>query len=360
MRILEVIQSLGSGGAERLVVDLCNEFAKTQDVYLLILKDAEHFYMPQVANNVKIIEAKMPIGGSIKQLISCCKYIKKINPDIIHFHSRARYTILLANILYGRKYKFYMTIHNDVFKSYKSGLSGLQVKMSALLGHTKFITISPTNYEQFKQVYPKYKQTMIRNGRALPKDSIENANVEYEVNSYKNNCNTLVFLHVARCQEVKNQHLLIKSINNVIKKGENITLLIIGTGFDSKLGEDLKSISCSNIHFLGTRENVYDYMKYSDAFLLSSWQEGMPMTIIEAILSGIPIISTPVCGAIDAIIDNTNGLICTDFTEKSYTETLLKGIKEINKLKSNAKINADRSPWSIKSCAESHLKWFVM
>ena len=64
MKILEIIQSLGSGGAERLVVDLCNEFVKTEDVYLLLLKDADHFYLPQVSSKVKVIQAHIPIGKS--------------------------------------------------------------------------------------------------------------------------------------------------------------------------------------------------------------------------------------------------------------------------------------------------------
>ena len=62
MRILEVIQSLASGGAERLVTDLCNELSKTEEVTVLILKDVEHFYLPQLSPKVKVLEAKMPLG----------------------------------------------------------------------------------------------------------------------------------------------------------------------------------------------------------------------------------------------------------------------------------------------------------
>ena len=78
MKILEVIQSLASGGAERLVVDLCNELSKTEEVSVLILKDVEHFYLPQLSPKVKVIQARMPVGGSIRQLIQCCQLVRKI------------------------------------------------------------------------------------------------------------------------------------------------------------------------------------------------------------------------------------------------------------------------------------------
>ena len=84
MRILEVIQSLASGGAERLVTDLCNELSKTEEVTVLILKDVEHFYLPQLSPKVKVLEAKMPLGGSIRQLVQCCKWVNRIKPDVVH------------------------------------------------------------------------------------------------------------------------------------------------------------------------------------------------------------------------------------------------------------------------------------
>lgn len=357
MRILEIIQSLASGGAERLVVDLCNEMANTQDVYLLILKEVNHFYLPQVSEKVHVIQAHIPVGKNPKQFFICYQLINRIKPDIVHYHSHARYTILPANVFLCNRYKFYMTIHSDVNDGYKRGISRLQVLLSGYLGKTKFITISPTNYQQFKESYPHFDQVMIRNGRALPLFN-DSHTVKSEIDSYKNDNNTIVFVHVARCAEVKNQTLLINAFNSIINKGYNAILLIIGAGYESGLGDNLKSLACTNIHFLGVRENVYDYLKYSDCFVLSSLVEGMPMSIIEALLSGIPVISTPVCGAIDAIDNDINGLICPDFSLENYIRVIEDGIIMIDKLKENARIRSINSPWGIKFCVEQYLSWF--
>ena len=359
MRILEVIQSLGSGGAERLVVDLCNEMVKTQDVYLLILKEAEHFYLPQVSHSVHVIQAHIPIGKNIKQFNTCYRLIKELNPDVVHFHSHARYTILPANIALHGHIKFYMTIHSDVKDSYSKGFSGLQVLLSGFLGRTKFITISPTNYQQFKEIYPRFPQIMIKNGRWFPKNKEISNEVKKEVSTYRANENTLVFIHVARCAEVKNQLLLIKSFNRIIDEGNNATLLVLGSGFDSERGKMITSLACSRIHFLGVKENVYDYLLLSDFFLLSSLVEGMPMSIIEALLAGIPVISTPVCGAIDAIEDGCNGVISSDYSIESYSDAIRKGICNYKELKNNALTQSSDSSWGIKYCTEQYLRWFM-
>ena len=357
MRILEVIQSLGAGGAERLVVDLCNEMSKSEDVFLLLLKEASHFYLPQVSSRVHVIQAHIPIGKHLGQFFRCYKIIKSINPDIVHFHSHARYTILPANLLLRKRFKFYMTIHSDVKDGYKGVMSGLQVFMSGSLGKTKFITISDTNYQQFNEVYPYFSQKLIKNGRAFPCCSKSDI-VRNEIALLKHDDQTIVFVHVARCAEVKNQALLIESFNRLIDQGHNAILLIIGPDFNSDRGKMLKSRACSSIHFLGEKENIYDYLLNSDCFLLSSLVEGMPMSIIEALLAGIPVISTPVCGAIDAIENGTNGFISSDFSVNAYTETLQKGIQQIIKLKSTAKAQAVNSPWGIDYCATQYLKWF--
>ena len=358
MKILEIIYGLSSGGAERLVVDLCNELVKKEDVTLLVLKDIEQYYAPQLDTHVKVIYAKFPIGKSIKQHLFVYHFIKKLKPNIVHYHSAARYTTLLSNILLGQKIKFYMTIHNDVEKSYKNGVSGLQVRLAHYCGHTRFITISKENEVQFKRIYPNYKERLIVNGRAMPELSKSFSSVKKEINSLCSDSNTTVYLHIARCMPVKNQRLLIAAFNHHIANGANAILLIIGNKFDSELGLKLQQESVKNIYFLGTRKNVYDYMACSDAFCLSSTQEGMPMTIIEAILSGVPVISTPVCGAIDAVINKKNGLITEDYSLEAYYNAFVDFENMKQNLKANAMIGKENSIYNITHCAKEHMEWF--
>ena len=358
MRILEVIQSLASGGAERLVVDLCNELSKTEDVTVLILKDVKHFYLPQLNPTVKVIEAKMPLGGSIRQLIQCCKWVNRIRPDIIHIHSQARYTMLLANLLYGHRYKFYLTIHSDVSDNYAHGWSGLQVRLSGFLGRCKFITISETNYRQFLTAHPKLKQRLIPNGRALPTLSDKAEEVGTEMKAYRSGNNSLLFIHIARCHPCKDQSMLVDSFNELIAEGEKLALVVIGAGFDSTFGRQITGKACSSIHFIGTKENVYDYLSCADCFCLSSQYEGMPLTLIEAYLSGKPIISTPVCGAVDIVKDGVNGYLASGHTKEEYKDAIRKFIADKDSICTSAAKSSENNPYAISECAKKYIEWF--
>lgn len=360
MKILEIVQSLASGGAERLVVDLCNELSRTEEVTLLLLKEAEHYYLPQLSEKVKVVKANIPIGFSCSQMWTCVKLIRQINPEVVHVHSHARYNILLANMLLRNSYRFYMTIHSDVELHYSKGISGLQVRLSGFIGKCKFITISDTNYQQFCYCHPKLKQKKILNGRAFPALSDKYPKVLEEMNKYQLNNQTKVFIHVARFHPCKNQQLLIRAFNELIESGENISLVVIGANYDSEAGKDLQIMAHKNIHFLGTKTNVYDYLACADAFCLSSDYEGMPMSLIEAMLSGLPMVSTPVCGALDIITKGKNGFVSKSHSLEDYKYAIKSLLNEFDEVSFFAKKNRDNCPYTISSCAKEYLEWFNM
>lgn len=365
MKILEVVFHLNSGGAERFVVDLSNELSKTNEVVLLALKEDKSnpeeflFYKYDLSERVKYRNVGLPtFSYKLSTMWRVYKVIKEENPDIVHMHAAGMPKFCyLANLLLGKKMTFVQTIHNDVNRGYSTAVYDF---VHATLGRWKmirFAAISETNYNEQKKRYPHTMATCIVNGRApmLPTENIEK--VRQEIELLKKNTNTVVILHVARCNPQKNQMLLIDAFNTLISNGTDAILLIIGNSYDSELGVSLKAASGPNIHFLGTRKNISDYMASADIFVLSSAFEGMPITIIESLLSGIPVVSTPVCGAVDAI-NGKNGVLSDDFTKNSFTAALYKVINNLSYYKFNALRMKDNSPYTIKVCAEKYLEFF--
>lgn len=365
MKILEIVFGLSSGGAERFVVDLSNELSKKNEVVLMALKEDKSnpnvslFYKFDLSERVKYKNVGLPSTSyKLSTMWQVYKAIKSENPDIVHMHTEGMPKFCyLANLLLGKRMTFVQTIHNDINRGYSTIVYEF---LHATLGRWKmirFAAISKTNYQEQKKRYPHTMATCIVNGRApmLPTGKIED--VRCEIDSLKKNPNTIVVLHVARCNPQKNQMLLIDSFNALTAKGIDAILLVIGNSYDSELGTSLKTAAGSNIYFLGTRKNISDYMANADIFALSSAFEGMPITIIEALLSGIPVVSTPVCGAVDAI-NGKNGILSKDFTTESYTAALLKVIDNLAYYKTNAHKMKDNSPYTIKACAEKYLEFF--
>lgn len=365
MKILEIVFGLNSGGAERFVVDLSNELSKTNEVILLALKENKSnpkdalFYKFDLSERIKYIN--LGLSNSSYQFTTMWKVykaIKMIKPDVVHMHGSGMPKFcFLANLLLGKRISFVQTIHNDIYRGYTTWIYNI---LHATLGRWKmihFVAISETNYKEQKKRYPCTSITYIVNGRAPMKTTNKINDVKNEIASLKKTPDTLVVLHVARCNSQKNQILLIDSFNKLIAQGTDVILLVIGNGYDSDFGKSLRKAANTNIHFLGTRQNISDYMANADIFVLSSIFEGMPITIIEALLSGVPVVSTPVCGAIDAI-DGRNGVLSSDFTTESYTAALSKVINNISYYKTNAQKMKDDTPYTINTCAKKYIRFF--
>lgn len=366
MKIVEVVFFLSPGGAERFVVDLSNELSINNDVTLLVLRDEtinpelRQFYKSDVSEDVKYQCLGLPSGISFSIIYKICKAISRINPDIVHYHGdNMPYWMIPAMAFCSSKIKFVQTIHSDIHNGYDTKLYKLLVALFGNRHRVRFAALSETNYRSLLDIYPKVKAKCIVNGRAAMKPSLKFDDVQREINQYRITSNTKIFLHVARCNPVKNQERLVRCFNKVFESGYDIQLLIIGDYFNTKeYGKKVMELAGNHIHFLGSKKNVPDYQLNVDFFCLSSDYEGMPITLLEALLSGTPAISTPVCGSIDAIENGVNGFVSEDFSDESYIDTIIKAINSHDKLRINTQAQITTNPYTIKECAKSYLSFF--
>lgn len=364
MKILETCFTLGSGGAERFVVDLSNELGKIHDVTLLTLKDDQKqsnqraFYRDEVESYVRYENLRLRDGIRISSLWRVYKYIKSEKPNIVHLNGHAApYFFIIAILMLAHKTCFVQTIHSDI-NNYKDLLYRF---LCSFWGHKHdyhFVAISENNRKDFVRYYPHAYNHLIFNGRSKLTRTSEYSHVQEDVNALRKSPNTMVFLHIARCHEAKNQELLIHAINQLTAEGKDVQLLIIGDGFETPLGLSLKKKACPCIHFLGPKRNVADYLFSADVFCLSSVYEGLPITIIEAQLCGLPIVSTPVCGATDLVCNEINGILSDDFTLQSYCAALCKVIENYQILKKGAQNAQNDNPYTMVNCAKQYAQLY--
>jgi glycosyltransferase involved in cell wall biosynthesis len=133
---------------------------------------------------------------------------------------------------------------------------------------------------------------------------------ENEKNYFTDGINLIA---VGRIADDKGYYHLVKAMS--LLKTRNINMLIIGEGprFEDlkKLIENLKLQK--NVKLLGNQSNPYKFMKYADAFILTSLREGFPNVLVEAMAVGIPVISTNCFSGPSEIIADA---IVVDFKEK--------------------------------------------
>ncbi|MER2998503.1 glycosyltransferase [Pontibacter populi] len=365
MRILHIIPNLGSGGAERFVVDLVNTMSIKHEVHLCTLydlnKDKNDFFLNEVNTRIKLHSLGKKIGLDIKIFLRLYEIIKDIKPDIVHTHMASINYTLLSALIY--KVPLYVhTVHNDAFREVKHWSELLTRKLFYKNSLIHTITISNTSARSFYEAYGFQSSARIYNGRQSP-EKTENYNIVFdEVEKLKRSCNTLVLVSVGRLVGAKNQVMLSKVVAKLRFEGYDIILLIIGGDYgveSENIKLQISQIGCKDIHILGTRKNVIDYLNVADAFCLSSLFEGLPISLLEAMSQGCIPVCTPVGGIPDIIIDKESGFIAKDITEDEYYIALKHFLNSTNKseIKKNV-IKIFNKQFEISSTVENYLTFY--
>lgn len=149
-----------------------------------------------------------------------------------------------------------------------------------------------------------------------------------------------IILSVGRLDENKNYIFMVEIAKKILAVDPNILFLIIGDGPEMKNIENkINEYGISNnVKLLGylSEEDLIKYMCACDIFALTSRSEGLPMVFIEAVLSGKPIITTAVSGAIEAVKEGENGYIIAQGDLDDYCRKLLEIIEKKNMFSENS------------------------
>ncbi|MEL7197058.1 MAG: glycosyltransferase family 4 protein [Pseudomonadota bacterium] len=306
MKICSVINSLTSGGAEVLVGGLSAEFARSGDHSLVVaLCDAE------TVGNSKETESRMAreikaAGGTFVSLglsaqrspiegaVAMRKALKEFAPDIVHAHTvRALPMLALGRIKAPRV----LTHHNT-----RLPFSPKMFRVFDRLTRT-YVAIGADVEDVLSQ---HVNRPIVRIPNAAGR-SFAQGEKRKRVQSHPH------ILSVGAISEQKNYPLLIETAKALKASNPDHPLpkfQIAGGGADLEklrsqvVSEELKDM----VEFLGERSDVPDLMRRSDLYLNVSLYEGMPITLLEAMASGLPIIATDVPGNCELVIDDENGL----------------------------------------------------
>ncbi len=310
MKIFQFVYSLGPGGAERFVSDLTNDLAENHETVIFTLRDGtlgnNGFYLPDISNKVRYVNLKISEGFKPGLIWMFYKILKSEKPDIVHCHLNLVNYFFLLSIIFRKKIRFIYTIHNAAESEVRlQHVAGSELKFVTerivrkfFFKHKFFIPVAISDETKNSyQTYYKLKDVLIiYNGRKFSGKTQNYDKVVKEIASFKPSLESLVFCHLGRYHEQKNHKMLVSVFNKLREEGFDLILLIIGDEFEN--APELKSFAQDHIHFLGIRSNATDYLYASDAFCLSSYYEGMPISLIEAFACGCIPICTPVGGIV--------------------------------------------------------------
>lgn len=363
MKILQLAHTLGAGGAERLVLNLCNKFSNNVEdeiVLVTIFDDSiprNVHYLPELSPKVRFINLHCKTGLQPKAIWGVLKTIKREKPDIVHAHSTV--LLLFLPVLFFHRIRYYHTIHT-LAKRQASGADFISRRIMCFLykrSKVKPITISQTCHQSYVDTYHINNDICINNGCDPLKTTEKYAFVKEEVDKLKKDSETIVFIHVARHHPIKNHKRLFDTFLRLEREEYNFVLIVLGDKYGA-LTDEFKDNR--HIFLLGAKTNVGDYMAQANYFVLSSDAEGLPMTLIEAMSMGVVPISTPAGGVVDVIKDGITGYLAEDFRDEKFYQKVKQAIDNRNAISSKAVLNEYEEKYSSIICAEKYYKAYKL
>ncbi|MHC1770860.1 MAG: glycosyltransferase [Flexilinea sp.] len=314
INVVIVLPFFKTGGAEKMVSLLVSNLDKSrfEVTVICIFGQNQKTNMEKriIAQGVRIEYLNKGLGFSIKTVLKVWKILNVIDPDLIHTHTSG--CIYTAPWILFHKVKMLHTIHNmPVYEA-----ENIRRYMMYILFHIR---------KAIPVAISKENQILTANYYHLAYQQIEMICNPVQTSIYRktkrdNDSREIIrFINIGRLTKQKNQKILLTAMAEIHIQHPDICLTIVGDGPEK--AELMKTTERfhmeSYVIFTGDVEDVEKYLSESDIFILPSIYEGLPLSILEAMASGLPVIASNVGGIPDIVKENgilvsvndVNGLI---------------------------------------------------
>lgn len=298
MIILQIITRSDLGGAQSVVLNLANTLSVAHDVVVAV-GDGDGKIWQMLSPNVKkeYIPSLQRELSPLKdfQTMKVFKALhKKYQPDIIHLHSSK---VGILGRLAFPKNKIVYTVHGFdsiriAYRKYLPLERILQKKCSSIIGVSEYDKRNLLSERITANV------ELVYNGIMAPVKLKEDPFIHLNSFSKKILC-------IARLSPPKNIDVFLEIASML----PDYAFIWIGNQ------DEFSEYHPKNVFFMGSLSNAGAYNEYADLFILPSNYEGLPMTIIEAMAFGKPVVASKVGGISEIVVDDVNGFTVENSAE---------------------------------------------
>jgi len=319
-RVLHFIESGGIYGAESVIINLSREMAAGGDyepvVGCIVQRDDEAVDLVRIAASLGIEAHCITISNwrVFLDLPLAARFIRRQRIDMIHCHGYkpAVFAFLIAMLV---RVRVMATCHLWFIDT------NAPFKMRALIGIEKFL------YRHFRAVVAVSEHIrdilltvgvdaarvhLIRNGIVLSDyDFAACASTLQPVAIGNLGEGDVCVLNIARLTEQKAQRDLVAAAVHIKAAGAKLKIVLVGEG--ELRNELLQQIAAEDVgdvvSLLGFRSDIAELLRRADIFALPSLDEGMPISLLEAVAARVPVVVTAVGDIPKLIADGSSGVI---------------------------------------------------
>lgn len=296
MRIAFFIGSMGRGGAERVISILANEYADKGwdvDILMLLANRVEYDLCPQI-NVISLVGGSASYAkNALSWLIKIRKYVRTVKPDrVVSFIGRVNAVVLTATI--GMKVPIIVSERND---PKHDGRGKAMLWYCNTIYHRAKAIVFQNKYEQ-----SCFSKSLESKGVVVPNPVQVSATKKYYGEEF-------VVATAGRLNHQKNHFMLIDAMELVHIEYPHVKCRIYGEGdLRNELQAYINEKSLADTVTLeGNRTDIHGKLAECSLFVLTSEFEGLSNALIEAMMIGLPCISTDYPGADELISDGKNG-----------------------------------------------------
>jgi L-malate glycosyltransferase len=297
LNIIHTVSSLNIGGMEQVVLRLAMaQQAAGHRVGIMAVRGG------LLELEVMKCGLQMSVLGSSRLMrgLRAVRYFHSVRPDVIHVHNPTSLHYAVLSRLIARP-ALVLTVHGETHFRRGTVLEWRLVQAVAVVSHAALRTL--------RLPCDPRKCSVIHNGIAPAHDSTEmreSARAELGVGD------KVVGAIVARLSGRKGHATLLKSVSLLRNAGNTPLTLIVGDGPErGALEQQARQLGLDGGHvrFLGARSDVDRILCASDFFVLPSDTEGLPLSVLEAMAHGLPIVASRVGGIPEIIETSEQGLL---------------------------------------------------
>jgi glycosyltransferase involved in cell wall biosynthesis len=321
MRILQIIDSLDIGGAEKMAINYANSLAKTIEFSGLVATRKEGTLKSQLNENVPYLFLNRKSTVDFKAILRLKKYCKNHKINYLQAHSSSFFTAFLVKLLYP-KIKIIWHDHNGL-SEFLSTRKSVALKIASYF----FEGIVVVNYQ-----LKNWAERTLNCKNVLYLANFTTLNENEEKVTLLKGTDGKRILCLANLRFQKNHFLLLEVAAQLKESYPDWTFHLVGKDFKDDYSARLRSAIVSknlaeHVFIYGSKSDTQHCINQSEITILTSQSEGLPVALLEYGLNSKPVVSTEV-GEIPLIIKpGENGFIVPKFDAEAFCFSLRKLIE---------------------------------